>query len=399
MTEPNEYDLLRELSGATLPAHVYVHVPFCASRCAYCDFFSSTDLSPQRVLPVTTAIVAEAAQWGARGLPGVLETLYLGGGTPTILASELPRVVRDVLARFPVRQSAEVTVEANPDSLTMRLAEELAASGVTRVSVGVQSFDDDDLAVLGRRHSSLAAEEACRLVLLSGMDLSLDLMCGVPGQTDRSWRTTLERAIETGARHMSVYPLAIEDGTPLAVAVEGGLVVAPDPDSAADKLLAADFILSEAGLPRYEVANYARPGNESRHNTAYWTGRPYIGVGPSSHGMLDAATAAVVNLVDDPRPGERVRYANVSDLDRWLLGDPPAVERLSRAQAAREDVMLGMRLVRGVREGQVAEAGLATVLESLESDGLVDLRDGRWVATRRGWLLGNEVFGRIWNAE
>jgi oxygen-independent coproporphyrinogen-3 oxidase len=394
-----EYDLLSELTGPTLPAHVYVHVPFCASRCAYCDFFSSTDLSPDRVLPVTAAIVAEATRWGALGLPGVLETLYVGGGTPTVLASELPRVVRDILQQFPVRQAAEVTVEANPDSLTMRLVEELAAAGVTRVSVGVQSFGEDDLAILGRRHSALAAEEACRLVRVAGMDLSLDLMCGVPGQSARSWMTTLERAVATGARHVSVYPLAVEDGTPLFAAVTSGLVEPPDPDTAADMLLTADFMLGDAGLPRYEVANHARPGHESRHNIAYWTGRPYIGVGPSAHGMLDAATAGTVGLVDDPRPGERVRYANVRDLERWLLGDPPAVERLSAPEAAREDVMLGMRMTMGVPQARIAGAGLTPVFESLAADGLVELADARWITTQRGWLLGNEVFGRIWNGE
>jgi oxygen-independent coproporphyrinogen-3 oxidase len=397
MIADDTYDLARELTGPALPGHVYVHVPFCATRCAYFDFYSTTDLSPERVMPVTSAIIAESRHWASRGLPGVLETLYVGGGTPTVLGSELVRVVRDTLEDFPVRQSAEVTVEANPDSLTPRLVEELAAAGVTRVSVGVQSFEAQELALLGRRHSVLAAEEACRLVLAAGMDLSVDLMCGVPGQTTRSWMGSVHSAIQSGAQHVSVYPLAIEEGTPLAVAVAGDIVQAPDPDLAADMLVTAEFMLSEAGIVRYEVANHARPGHESRHNLAYWTGRPYIGIGPSAHGMLDGPTAAGVHLIEDPRPGERVRYSNTADLDAWLLGQAPAFERLTAAEAAREDVMLGMRLVRGVSEAAVAGAGLTEVLVSLEADRLVETRAGRWAATQRGWLLGNEVFGRIWN--
>ncbi len=394
-----EYDLLAELSGPALPAHVYVHVPFCESRCSYCDFYSVVDPTHEYTTTFVSAVAAEATQWANRSLPGVLETLYVGGGTPTALGGQLVRLVTDVLQRFPVRRAAEITVEANPDSLHEGLVEPLAAGGVTRVSVGVQSFDDAVLRLLGRRHDAARAEAACSTVRQAGLHLSVDLMCGIPGQTPQTWIDTLERAIGTGAGHVSVYPLAVEEGTPLAVAIDSGLVDAPDPDMAADMLLAAETMLERAGIPRYEVANYARPGQESRHNSAYWKGRPYLGIGPSAHGMLDPATAAAVNLVDDVAGIGRVRYANVRGVDEWLMGASPEVETLAPQDAAREDVMLGMRLVEGVPESQAETAGVAPSLRSLEIQGLVVLDEGRWRATTRGWLLGNEVFGRIWAGE
>lgn len=399
MSADGGYDLLRELTGPTIPSHLYVHVPFCASRCAYCDFYSTTDLGSDRVFPVTAGIIAEAVQWSARGLPGVMETVYFGGGTPTVLGSELTRVVRDVLAAFPVRAAAEVTCEANPDSLTPRLIEELAAAGVTRMSVGVQSFEEGELAVLGRRHDDIVARTACELVRESGLSLAVDLICGIPGQTMASWERTLAATLESDPDHISVYPLAVEPGTALAVAVDAGITPEPDPDLAADMLLTAQRVLAAAGLERYEVANYARPGRRSRHNTAYWTGRPYLGIGPAAHGMLDAPTAAAVNLIDDPRPGERIRYANTRDIDAWVLAVGPEVERLTAAEAAREDVMLGMRLVEGVPERAVQAAGVEPVMLRLELLGLVDCTDGHWRTTTRGWLLGNEVFSAIWAGE
>jgi oxygen-independent coproporphyrinogen-3 oxidase len=394
-----EYDLLDELTGPTLPSHLYLHIPFCASRCAYCDFFSTTDLRRERVLPVTAAIIAEATQWSMHGLPGVLETVYFGGGTPTVLGNELPRAVSHILDRFPVRKAAEVTVEANPDSLTPRLVEGLAAAGVTRMSLGVQSFVDAELRLLGRRHDALAARAAAELVAGSTLTLSIDLICGVPGQTLASWEHTLATALEIDPDHASVYPLAIEPGTAMSAALGAGLIEAPDPDLAADMLIVAERMLGEAGIPRYEVANYAKPGAESRHNTAYWTGRPYIGVGPSAHGMLDGPTAAAVHLIDDPRPGERVRYANAGDIDAWVLAAEPVAERLTAAEAEREDIMLGMRLVRGVAATQVEAAGATAILQGLAGHGLVELVAGRWRTTRHGWLLGNEVFGAIWTGE
>jgi len=384
-----------------LPAHLYVHVPFCRLKCSYCDFFSVPVEDAEGVEAVLAGIEEEILEWGRARLSGILDTVYVGGGTPTIIGPGVIRILESVRTSLPARTDGEVTVEANPDSATARLVEALAAAGVTRVSLGVQSFDDEIIGLLGRLHTVEEAHVAARAVCDAGLDLAIDLMCGVPGQSLRSWHCTLEEGIETGAKHVSVYPLALEDGTPLAVAVGAGLVSSPDSDAAADMMLLAEDVLGAAGFERYEVANYAVPGHESRHNTAYWTGESYIGVGPAAHGMLDPETAGASGV----RTGvgtdvARVRYSNASDIEEWLQGAGRDVETLSKAEVAREDVMLGLRLARGVGARIVAAAGLEEQLRQLEAEGLVELAGGgvkqRWRTTTRGWLLGNEVFRRVW---
>jgi oxygen-independent coproporphyrinogen III oxidase len=268
--------------------------------------------------------------------------------------------------------------------------------------VGVQAFDDGVLRLLGRAHDSHQARTALAFVRESGAELSVDLICGVPGQSLASWTESLEQALDAGARHLSIYPLAIEEGTPLAAAISGGIVAEPDPDVAAEMMLLAEARLAMSGIARYEVANYAAPGHESRHNTAYWTGSPYVGIGPGAHGMLTPQTARTLGMyLGDPIADDvaRIRYSNADGLQAWLTGAPHEIERLSAAEVAREDVMLGLRLTRGVRASQVLEAGIEPVLESLAADGLVEVAEGRWRTTQRGWLLGNQVFGRVWAGE
>lgn len=391
--------------GPRLPAHLYVHVPFCASKCDYCDFESVAGASDELVSAVFAGVRNQASQWVASGLDGVIETVYVGGGTPSLFAEQVARTLARIMRTFVVHAGAEITVEGNPDSLGGETVRVLSDAGATRVSVGVQSFDDGVLRVLGRRHDAHRAEVACEAVVEAGLALSVDLMCGIPGQTLTSWMETLRRAVETGAGHVSVYPLSIEDGTPMQVGVSAGLLEEPDPDVAAEMMVLAEEFLGYHGIARYEVANYARRGAESRHNSAYWTGRPYLGIGPAAHGMLDVATARAVGLVagDVDADVARVRYANAAGLDEWLTLRGDSIETLTAEEAAREDAMLGMRLVRGVSAEHVTAAGLDGALASLVADGLAErVGEGsaaRWRTTRRGWLLGNEVFSRIWLAE
>jgi putative oxygen-independent coproporphyrinogen III oxidase len=387
------------LTGPRLPSHLYVHVPFCRSKCAYCDFYSLPAPPADLVLGVFDGIEGEVGSWASANLPGVLETVYVGGGTPSAWPASVASLLHLVRGRMLIQADAEITVEANPDSLDGATLDMLVAAGANRISVGVQSFDDAVLRLLGRRHDAASAKRAARLVSGAGIELSVDLMCGVPGQTLTSWTETLEHAAQTGARHMSVYPLSIEEGTALDVAVSGGLVDAPDPDMAAEMMVIAEAFLEQRGIRRYEVANYAGRGHESRHNRGYWTGESYIGVGPGAHGMLDAETGRVMGVVaPDDLTTVRVRYADPADVEEWLVRAAENDEYLDAAAAAREDVMLGLRLVAGVPVAQVEAAGLSSVLESLASDGLVERAGTRWRTTRRGWLLGNQVFGRVWNA-
>ncbi len=386
-----------------LPAHLYVHVPLCRSKCAYCDFYSLplADVA-EDVSSIAGSLASQARAWLARDVgPQLLKSLYVGGGTPTVLGSDLAGLVALLTTWFPLAPGAEVTVEANPESLDAPLAAALAEAGVTRVSLGVQSLDDGVLAFLERSHDAATARAAAKAVRDAGLALSVDLICGIPGQSAQSWIDTLNGALALRPEHVSVYPLAIEAGTPLSAAVAIGDVPEPDPDTAADMMLLAQHVLGQAGLARYEVANYALPGAESRHNTAYWTGAPYLGIGPGAHGMLDAATAAAVGFM--PARGEnvaRLRYSVACDLREGLTPMPRLdVEVLTAAETRREDVMLGLRLTRGVTDDEAEAAGVTGALETLEAAGLVELVDSSWRTTERGWLLGNEVFSAVWAGE
>ncbi|MHB9002686.1 MAG: radical SAM family heme chaperone HemW [Coriobacteriia bacterium] len=396
---PDSFDLERSLSAPAMPAHLYIHVPFCRSKCSYCDFYSITGATDDLSELYRRGVEAELVRWADASLPGVLDSVYVGGGTPSAFA-QLPELLDAVMRRFELHPAAEVTIEANPGTVAPALLKRLADAGVTRVSLGVQTLGSVELALLGRTHTREQALEACTHVVDAGLDLSVDLMCGIPGQMLNSWISTLEAVIDAGARHVSVYPLSLEQGTPLAVACEGGLVPEPDSDLAASMMLTAEEILTAAGLLRYEVANYAVPGHESRHNLAYWTGRNYIGIGPSAHSMFDALTARAVGLL--PQAGgsvARVRIAEPADIEEWLTSGEVEIEYLDSNQVAREDIMLGLRLTRGVVTSQVDAAGVTAVLQSLQGQGLVELAESHWRTTRRGWLLGNEVFGRVWSGE
>jgi putative oxygen-independent coproporphyrinogen III oxidase len=403
---------------APLAVSLYVHVPFCVSKCAYCDFTSqAVGPTPASGLgaPFVDAVLAvldRAAGSVLRDVP----TVYLGGGTPTVLGDELVRLAAGVRELAGVRADAEITVETNPETTSDALIAALVAAGVNRFSLGAQSFDDAVLRTLGRAHDVARAEAACEVLAGSGVPFSIDLMCGIPGQTRESWAATLERALGTGATHFSVYPLSLEEGTPLEAAVRDGRLPAPDPDLAADMMLMARDRLADHCMRRYEVANYAQPGHESRHNLVYWTGGAYVGVGPSAASMLPASASALLDprrvrmgaAADSPdatTPGARVRFTMNDTLADFVRGGwdrmPVELEVLSERDAAREDVMLGMRLTSGVTAGQVDCAGLTTVMASLEEQGLVErFRDADdvegWRTTDRGWLLGNEVFGAIW---
>lgn len=390
--------------GPALPEHVYVHVPLCVSKCAYCDFCSVVT-SERMADSVAGALTDQASALAPAGTGFRATTLYFGGGTPSVLGPRLPRLVTAMRTVFGVPlDGGEVTVEANPDSMVPALAAALAATGVTRVSLGVQSFDDAVLRVLGRPHDANGALRAAAAVTATGvLDLSVDLMCGVPGQDMRSWEESLAIAVSTGAAHVSVYPLTLEIGTPMDAEVLAGVLPAPDPDVAADMMLLADRMLAAEGLDRYEVANYAVPGHESRHNSAYWTGRPYLAVGPSAHGMVAACDALLVG-VTAPAPADaaRLRYSYTADVRAWLdapLSPPAETEWLTAAEALREDAMLGLRLSAGIDDGLAARAGVMEVLQSLVTDGLLERAEHHWRVTQRGWLLGNEVFRRVWAGE
>ncbi len=357
---------------------LYIHVPFCTSRCSYCDFTTqAVERDDPAMQTYVEGLIGEILHHARARELAEVETIYLGGGTPTHLGSRLLTSLLYALSIYvPLADGGEFTMEANPESLSPAIVKDAFALGVNRLSLGVQSFDDEVLRFLGRAHDAERARGAFHIARERFENISLDLMCGIPGQSEASWEATLAQAIELGPDHISVYPLAVEEGTPLQVRIASGACAAVSDDRQGTDLERAETMLAQAGYVRYEISNYAKPGFESRHNRAYWTSLPYLGIG-----------RAAVTMRESGSHRERVK-------------DGVVVERLDAAQMAAEDLMLRMRLSEGateefLREKEALLPALPTVLDELCELGLIE-RDGRGVRpTHRGWLCGNEIFFRI----
>ncbi len=357
---------------------LYVHVPFCRTRCAYCAFCSTTRGAEADRWLAALEIEAESAG----GQPDIFDTLYIGGGTPTILSpAELESLFRILHDRFIFHSSLEITIEANPADLDGDLAGLLSALGVNRVSLGAQSFDQRVLDFLERRHRAGDVKHSVDQLRSAGIEeLSLDLISAVPGQTVDRWLDTLRRAVELEPQHLSCYQLTVEEGTPLGRWVELGKVVPVDEESAADQFLAGADLLESSGFEHYEVSNFAR-GREhrSRHNMKYWTHVPYLGLGPSAHSY-----------------DGRSRWWNVDTLDRYceLLETEGSAEDgrelLTPEQLEMERVALGLRLADGIEPGDLAgDPDAAVVLDRCRELGLVVTEDGRIKPTREGMLMAD----------
>ncbi len=357
---------------------LYIHVPFCTSRCAYCDF--ATQAIPQDS-PVIDEyferIALDIRRAGKQGELTQVRTVYVGGGTPSHAG---PRRLSSLFYMLGVSMhltdEVEVSMEANPESLDARLARDLWALGVNRLSIGVQSFDDGLLRTLGRAHDADGARRAIAAAQERFENVSVDLMCGLPGQTAAQFRASVEEAVRLGVKHVSVYPLTIEEHTPFYRMLLAGQIDEVDDDEEAAMMEEASAVLTTAGFERYEVASYAQPGFECHHNIAYWTGVPYLGIGTSAATMTQNA-------------GRRMR-----------VQDGQVTDDLNAREMAAEDLMLGMRLVRGVPDEQVARAAQVApdaprVLAELEERGLVAHEGGRWRPTKLGWLCGNELYGPL----
>jgi len=372
---------------------LYIHVPFCASRCGYCDFYSQVASVEQQERYVT-ALLQQLEGLRPQLADDIrLRTIYFGGGTPSLLGERLAPVLERLTTTFDVTPGAEITLEANPDSLTSTALDALAPLGLNRVSLGVQSFDDALLTRLGRRHDVAQVHAALDLLHNYDLAVSIDLMCALPGLMTAGWEATLEEACRTPIEHISVYPLSIEPGTDFFLQWQRGELLETEDDLAAEQLEQAQHILEVHGFTRYEISNYARPGHEARHNCAYWTGGAYLGLGPSAASMLPAGD------------GGRERFILHETLDdylacptRALRGDARAfVERLDAETRRREDLMLNMRLTSGASASAVEEAGKCAIFDGLVRDGLAryDALAQRYAPTQKGWLLANEIFRRV----
>ena len=386
---------------------LYVHVPFCQTKCPYCDFNTYAGIEDQ-ISGYVKSLQDELSGWGnVLGHPPV-RTIFLGGGTPSYLpTSDLTDIQRTIRRAFKVEESAEITMECNPGDVTLDKALSWRDSGVNRISMGVQSFDDDLLGLLGRRHTADEAKQAFHTLREAGIvNQSIDLIYGLPYQTAKQWTDTLEESIALEPEHISLYSLQIEQGTPLAVDVETGKYPIPDDDLAADMYEEAQSRLGENGFRQYEISNWSMPDMESRHNIIYWRNEPYLGVGPGAHSWL--ANKRFANL-RSPR-----RYVSVVAKEYSTNGDDPVnamtlprgpVEQIdvtSPAIDVAETMMMGMRLNQGVsherfekRFGLNIEAVFPDEVERLTKLGLIEITDDALLLSERGRLLGNEVFAEF----
>jgi oxygen-independent coproporphyrinogen-3 oxidase len=361
------------------PEHLYIHVPFCLRRCGYCDFA----VTATRVAPVDAWLESIRAELALRqpraGWAGLeLKTIYVGGGTPSLLGVDAMRRLGEALRSFATwdARSVEWTAEANPESFTAELAADWAASGINRISLGAQTFSPEALEWMGRMHGPEGPGRAVAAARDAGIDnISLDLIFALPSRLRRDWASDLDRVLELGPRHVSLYGLTAEPATPLGRRVASGRELMADEDRYADEYLLATERLGAAGFEHYEVSNFALPGAASRHNQAYWRHRPYLGLGPGAHSF------------EPP-----VRSWNVRDWAeyrrRLLHGESPEEgrEELTTSDASLERVWLGLRASEGLELSALSAAQQARAGE-WERSGLAERSEGMVRLTRQGWLL------------
>jgi len=380
---------------------IYISVPFCRTKCSYCNFASDVfskavfEKYVDRVCADIARTELSASEMEAQ-IERPVDSIYLGGGTPTVLdPAQLRRVFDATRAQFPVTPDAEITVECAPGTLSPEILETLLECGVNRVSLGVQSFVDGEAASVGRLHKrATILEDIARLRAVGITNLNIDLIAGLPHQTAESWKQSLLETIATGAPHVSVYMLEVDEESRLGrELIAGGTRYhahfVPDDEMVADFYLAAGETLGEAGVAQYEISNFARAGMESQHNLKYWTRQPYLGFGVDAHSMLKSASAV----------GEAVRFATPDVLEKYVAGTPLQRTGVSPAAALEEVFFLGLRLNRGVnldtvaREfGQPAVQRIRPVISELAELGLLQIAAQDVRLTSRGRLLSNEVF-------
>jgi oxygen-independent coproporphyrinogen-3 oxidase len=373
--------------------HLYIHIPFCPAKCSYCAF--ATHIGSLKLAPAyLRALDLEMARVAASGRTDSLETVYFGGGTPSMLsATQIAGILATVSSNFCLSPSAEVTLEAHPATVDERKLKEVRAAGVTRISFGAESFDDQLLAAIGRTHSASDVRRVVPQAREAGFEsIALDLIYGLPGHTPRSWEHSLRSAIESGVDHLSLYPLSVEPKTVLAHRQKRGRLSLPPDDSVVEMYQHACQALRDAGYEHYEVASWCRPGWRCRHNLANWLGRQYYGVGVAAHAYL--------------RP---FRTENVTSVSRYLRrladGASPVVhaEHIGRATEVVEAVMLGLRLLTdgldlvAIRErfGVDIAAKMRPEIEELSDAGLI-VADGSSIRLCESAVpVGNDVWARL----
>ena len=369
---------------------VYVHIPFCRSKCDYCDFYSLAGRD-DRMDQYQKALLSHIKETAPLAQDFPVDTIYIGGGTPSYYGAKRLKELLGVIRKlYKVEKDAEVTVECNPDSVDVKSLKILRKAGVNRLSMGMQSANACELERIHRIHTPQQVNEAATAARKAGFtNLSLDLIYGLPGQTMDSWKATVEHALSLIPQHLSCYGLKVEEGTPLAARVAQGEIL-PDDDQQADLYLWTVGRLERAGYPQYEISNFAKPGFASRHNLRYWLTQPYIGFGPGAHSDF----------------GGR-RYSFVRDLDAYIQGVLQGgdiideSEIIPKRERCGEYLMLRLRTVQGINEQEYRStyfmdfAPLQARLEQFRAQGWAEQTDGRWHFTPKGFLLSNQLIGDL----
>lgn len=369
-----------------MAAGIYIHIPFCHSRCSYCDFYSITGdeiiINEFHKALLTQIELVSKKKWGKR----VYNTIYFGGGTPPLIGDEkIGEILQYIRKIFNITPNTEITIEANPESVSPDSLKNLYDFGINRISLGVQSFDDNLLKTLGRSHNSETADKAIDMIYNAGFEnIGIDLIFGIPGQTIAVWRDTLNRTISKQPPHISAYELTIENETPIERMINNGELIPLDNDTIAGMYKILHETLTENGYIRYEVTNYAKPGFECRHNLKYWTDRKYLGLGPSAHSYYTKYRASSYKSVD--------KY--IASLTKGKL--PTAFkEELSDQQKREERLMLGLRLTSGVDLITVKEAIDKDVLADFIKQGYLKKSINAIALTDRGFMIADEIIVKL----
>jgi oxygen-independent coproporphyrinogen-3 oxidase len=399
------------------PLGVYISVPFCKAKCTFCNFASDV-FGAERMQHYVDRLCEEirgahaAAERIEASLPSAVDTIYFGGGTPSLLsAKQFKKIFQHLRSEFDLDADAEITLECAPGQLADETLDELLQQGMNRISFGIQSFVDRETAAVGRLHTHQQCDAEIARVTAAGVgEINVDLIAGLPHQTAQSWQYSVEQAIASGAPHISVYLLEVDEDSRLGreMLKQGSRYSAatvPEEDQAAEWYQQACDMLRQAGVQQYEISNFARPGHRSRHNLKYWQRQPYIGFGLDAHSMLLAGQ-------------EAVRFANTSDLDRYLgqAAEPNSfrilgskehtthaeVDIVGRSEAFEESLFLGLRLNEGVDLDQLRREFGESLLEEtmpalieVRDAGLLELHSDRIRLTPQGRLVSNEVFSRL----
>lgn len=395
---------------------VYIHVPFCMRRCGYCDFntYTAVDMgagaSRGNYANMVIREMSIVRDW--QSSHGIDEpeaaTVFFGGGTPTILkASDLVAMLNAVRDTWSIAENAEITTEANPDTVNADYVKELADGGFNRISFGMQSAVPSVLKTLDRTHTPANVAAGVAAANAAGMRSSVDLIYGAPGESLDDWRTSVRTAIDLGVNHISAYALTVAPNTKMGRQIDAGTLPTPDDDDEATKYEIADDLLGAAGLEWYEISNWARPGYESQHNLGYWRNVDWAGLGPGAHSHYGNVPG-----VEQSAPEEKTETVKTSGLRSWDIahprmwgqainaGDVPwsGSERISKEENLEEIIMLGLRMREGLDLSRLGNTADMARIQPMEDEGLIVIRDGRVIPTRTGRLLNDTIIERFFDA-